>query len=81
MTHDEQMNLLSVFTDDKSDAGSYPVTLRSVMTVPNDHTLTTFSEIVAEVQIEIIVNDLCLDTEFSQFVVEDMTTDQQDTTI
>ena len=56
-------------TDQKTDVGTYEVTVTSKITVPTDFTLAKTNELSASVQFTLIVEDPCEETEILPFTI------------
>ena len=68
----KQKNILIAQTDDLSLDGSYTVTLRSEIQVPDDHTLASYTTWAQEFSFTIVVIDPCKASSLGDFAVEDM---------
>ena len=69
LTHNELARSFTVHSESRDDIGSHTVTVSSVISVPDDHTMSTFTDHENEVSFTVNILDPCNETELIDFSI------------
>jgi hypothetical protein len=59
VSHDESAKSLSIYTENSGDVGEHTIELQAKVSVPTDHTLSSYEEVTVQESITIVVGASC----------------------